>query len=94
MNSPPTRLTLFVAGRASHSRKAVNSLRALCKEHFGRADAFDVVDVYEHPDLALKEEVFLTPALIINTGETRQMIIGNLSDPEPVARLLSEGPPP
>jgi circadian clock protein KaiB len=81
-NVRPTELEplfrLFVAGRSPNSAAALrNILRAL--EALGRGHTdLEVVDVYDHPGIALEFRVMVTPTLLARENP-EQRLIGDLS---------------
>jgi circadian clock protein KaiB len=79
---------LYVAGDTHNSVQARINLRALCETHLpGRYD-IEEIDVLRHPNRALVDGVFITPALIkLAPGGTR-MIVGTLSQTNTVLIAL------
>lgn len=86
-SSAPLRLTFYVAGDGLYSRQALANLDALIAE-LGRTVELDIVDVRLHPEAALAESIFATPALIVATGTSRLRFIGDLSQREKVLQSL------
>lgn len=83
---------LFVAGRLPNSTRAVSNLRAFCETHVPTAYTIDVLDVFEKPDAALAEAVFMTPQLVVQSGSGKHVLIGDLSDTARLAQLLAVEP--
>jgi circadian clock protein KaiB len=82
---------LFVAGEESHSKMAVNNLRKICDSHLKDRCKIEIVDVFKSFDLALKNRVFLTPALIKVSPGPRITVFGNLRDMSEVLKTLQFG---
>jgi circadian clock protein KaiB len=55
---------LFVAGNESHSKAARDNLKELCESHFKDRYEIQIIDVFKSYNMALKNGIFLTPALI------------------------------
>jgi len=82
-------LTLFVAGMGPRSLRAIENARQLCEMYLkGRCD-FEVVDVYQQPELAKGAQVIAAPTLIKKLPPPLQKFIGDLSDPEPILVRLA-----
>jgi circadian clock protein KaiB len=82
---------LFVAGEESHSKMAVNNLREICDSYLKDRCRIEIVDVYESFDIALENNIFLTPALIRVSPGPRITVFGNLSDTSEVLKALQFG---
>ncbi|MEJ2587779.1 MAG: circadian clock KaiB family protein [Deltaproteobacteria bacterium] len=82
---------LFVAGREPHSKMAEANLRALCESFMPAACDIEIVDVLKSHEEALKNHIFLTPALIRISPKPSVTIYGDLSDTEKVMDILQWG---
>lgn len=81
-------LRLFVAADSPSSRDAQRNLGAALTRAGLAADAFILVDVFEHPEMALEAGVIVTPMLEIVRGRQRQLVAGRLSsESELISRL-------
>ena len=81
-------LRLYVNGRtrnAARARKALDELRA---RHLPPDADVEVVDLQEHPDVAERERLLATPALVRVEPAPVRRIIGDLSDMEQVLLAL------
>jgi circadian clock protein KaiB len=77
-------LRLYVTGMTPRSTEAVASIKAICDEHLqGRYD-LEVIDIYQHPQLAKDEQIIAVPTLIKKLPAPLRRFIGNLSDQERV----------
>lgn len=78
-------LRLYVAGAAPSSTRAVEALRAICDEHLRDRYELEVVDVYQQPLLALRDQIMTVPTLVKCSPAPMRRLVGPLSDK---ARLL------
>lgn len=77
-------LRLYVTGMTPRSTEAFTAIKALCEEHLkGRYD-LEVIDIYQHPQLAQDEQIIAVPTLIRELPAPLRRLIGNLSDRERV----------
>lgn len=78
-HQPCYRFRLYVAGSTPNSAQARANLGALCRKHlFGRYK-IEIVDVTRHPDRALIDGIYMTPALLKLAPSPVRMIVGTLS---------------
>jgi circadian clock protein KaiB len=73
-------LRLFMAGSGANSQKALANLRSLCQEHLQGRYTIETVDVIHDFESAVKENILVTPALILVAPLPRVVVLGNLSD--------------
>jgi len=87
-------LRLFVTGTTPRSARAIQNIRAICEEKLqGRYD-LEVIDIYQHPELAKPEQVVVTPTLVKKLPEPVRKLIGDLSNYERVLAGLDIVPQP
>ena len=85
-------LRLFMAGNGQNSQKALANLRRLCQEHLNGRCTIETVDVVKDFQAAVRDNILVTPALILVSPRPRVMILGNLSDsPKVLAALRLSG---
>jgi len=82
------RFRLYVAGDATNSTQAIANLNALCREHLPKRHEIEVVDVFRHPERALHDGIFMTPALVKLSPSPVRNIIGALSNVDTVLLAL------
>ncbi len=82
-------LTLFVAGMTPRSLRAIENAKQLCEQYLKDRCTFEVVDVYQQPELAKDSQVIAAPTLVKKLPPPLQKFIGNLSDPEPILVRLA-----
>ena len=81
-------LRLFVAGNGTNSKQALVNLRRLCREHLNGHCTIETVDVVKDFEAAIRNNILVTPALILVAPRPKVMILGNLSDPQKVLAAL------
>ena len=73
-------LRLFVAGATARSRQAVLCVRKLCVAELKDNFSLDVIDIYQQPHLARKNQIVATPTLIKDLPRPVRRFIGNLAN--------------
>ena len=73
-------LRLFVVGDGPNSKQAVSNLRSLCQEHLKGRHSIEIIDVVKCYAAAVKDNILITPALVLVAPLPRVTILGNLSD--------------
>src|SRR3954470_14560306 len=81
-------LRLFVVGQGPNSKLALDNLRCLCQEHLDGRHTIETVDVTKDFAAATKENILITPALVLVTPRPRVVVLGNLSDQSKVLFAL------
>ena len=81
-------LRLFVAGNESNSSQARENLVRLCEEHIKGRYTIDTVDVLENASVAFKNNVLVTPTLILIKPLPKVTVFGNLHDTRQVVAAL------
>ena len=77
-------LRLYVTGMTARSTEAFAAIKAICDEHLrGRYD-LEVIDIYQHPQLAKDEQIVAVPTLVKKLPAPLRRFIGNLSNEERV----------
>ena len=86
-------LRLFMAGNGPNSRQALANLRCLCREHLKGRCTIETIDVVKNFGAAVRDNILITPALVLVAPRPRVVVLGNLSDRRKVllALRLSEG---
>ena len=73
-------LRLFVAGATIRSHQAILHVRELCATELKDLCVLHVIDIYQQPGLARKNQIVATPTLIIDFPPPLRRFIGNLAD--------------
>jgi circadian clock protein KaiB len=77
-------LRLYVVGMTARSTAAVASIKSICEQHLqGRYD-LEVIDIYQHPELAKEKQIVAVPTLVKELPDPLRRLIGDLSDRERV----------
>lgn len=86
-------LRLYLVGNGPNSRQALSNLRRICGAHLKDRHTIELVDVVKHFAAAARDNILITPALILVAPLPRVVILGNLSDSKKVllALRLPEG---
>jgi len=79
---------LFVAGNESNSTQARRNLARLCEDHLKGRYEIEIVDVLKDAATALKNNVLVTPTLILIEPHLSVTVLGNLSDTGEVLAAL------
>lgn len=87
--APKFKFRLYVAGDAQNSALAIANLTAFCKQYLADQSAVEIVNVFQEPDRALEDKIFMTPTLMkLAPAPAPQKIVGTLSQPEPILLTL------
>ena len=85
-------LRLFTAGNGQNSQKALANLRSLCQGHLNGRCTIETVDVVKDFQAAVRDNILVTPALILVAPRPQVTVLGNLSDlPKVLAALRLSG---
>jgi circadian clock protein KaiB len=79
---------LFVAGNESNSSQARGNLTRLCEEHIKGRYKIDTLDVLKDATAAYKNNVLVTPTLILIKPLPKVTVLGNLNDTRQVLAAL------
>ena len=66
------------------STEAFATIKAICEEHLHGRYELEIVDIYEHPELAKEEQIVAVPTLVKKLPLPLRRLIGNLSAQERV----------
>jgi circadian clock protein KaiB len=81
-------LRLFVAGNEANSALARAALEKICVDYLAGNCRVDIVDVLQDYEPALRENILVTPALVVQQAGVRSVIFGNLTDMDKVLAVL------
>ena len=93
MKAAPSRLAtfklrLYVAGDAQNSVQAVANLSAFCRTYLADRHEMEVINVFQAPERALADGIFMTPALIKLAPLPIRRVVGTLSQTQPLLHAL------
>jgi circadian clock protein KaiB len=77
-----------VAGNEPNSAQARGNLARICEEHLKGRYKIETVDVLKDAAAAHRENVLVTPTLILITSQPKVTVLGNLSDTRQVLAAL------
>jgi circadian clock protein KaiB len=83
------KLRLYVTGGSPRSAKAVANVRAICDEHLAGRYDLEVIDLYQHPELAREEQVMAAPTLVRELPEPIRRVVGDMSNEDRVLYSLN-----
>ena len=86
-------LRLYIAGRTKHSVRALENLRRICEEYLEGRYKLEVIDIYQHPEMVLPENIVAIPTLIKKLPPPLQRLVGDMSNTEKVLVGLDVVPP-
>ena len=73
-------LRLYVTGTTRRSMRAIKTTREICDTYLKGSHELEVVDLYECPEAAAREQIIAIPTLVkVLPGPSRR-ILGDLSD--------------
>ena len=76
---------LYVGGMTPNSLRAIDNFRRLCAGHLAGRHQLEVVDIYQHPNLAKENQIISAPTLVMESPLPSRRFIGDLSNTQ---RLL------
>ena len=77
-------LRLYITGMTPRSTAAFASIKALCEERLEGRYELEVIDIYEHPQLAIDEQIIAVPTLVKLLPAPLRRLVGDLSNQERV----------
>lgn len=81
-------LRLFVTGASPNSSRAISNLKAICETHLMGNYNLEIIDVYQQPLIAEREQIIALPMLIKRAPGMERRLIGDMSDVNKVLRGL------
>jgi circadian clock protein KaiB len=77
-------LRLYVTGMSPKSINAIENIRKICEENLKGRYELEVIDVYQQPDYAKKEQIIAAPTLIKKLPLPLRKFIGDMSNKEKI----------
>jgi circadian clock protein KaiB len=87
-------LRLYVTGMTPRSSEAIATLKKVCETHLAGQYDLDVIDIYQQPELARREQIIAAPTLVRELPLPLRRFIGNLADLDRVLVGLDLQPAP
>lgn len=87
-------LRLYVTGSTSRSTRAIEATRQICDTHLKGRHELEVIDLYQHPEVAAREQIIAAPTLVRQLPAPLRRVIGDLSDRQRALASLGLGVAP
>ncbi len=81
-------LKLFITGASPNSARAIANLKTICDKHLGTKYDLEIIDVYQQPFIAKKEQVVALPMLIKYFPLPVKRLFGDMSNVKNVLKGL------
>jgi len=81
-------LRLYLSGLSPKSLQAIKNVKNICDEHLAGWCELEVVDIYQQPDRAVRDQVVAAPMLVKRLPLPLRRLIGTLSNTSDVLRKL------
>ena len=79
---------LFITGASPNSVRAINNIKQLCEKHLAGRYDLQIIDVYQQPSIAEKEQIIALPLMIRKYPLPERRLIGDMSETEKILRML------
>lgn len=73
-------LRLYITGMTPRSTEAFATIKALCEQRLQGRYELEVVDIYQHPQLAVDEQIIAVPTLVKLLPAPLRRLVGDLSN--------------
>ena len=77
-------LRLYVTGMTPKSINAIENIRKICEENLKGRYELEVIDIYQQPEYAKKENILAAPTLIKKLPLPLRRFIGDMSNEEKI----------
>lgn len=77
-------LRLYVTGMTPKSINAIQNIRKICEENLKGRYELEVIDIYQQPQLAKKEDILAAPTLIKKLPLPLRKFIGDMSNKDKI----------
>lgn len=81
-------LRLFVTGASPNSTRAISNLKNICEEYLKDQYELEIIDVYQQPLIAEREQLIALPLLIKKAPGMERRLIGDMSNKPKVLKGL------
>jgi circadian clock protein KaiB len=75
-------LKLYVTGRTPRSMHALSTLQRICATRLEGLYTIDLIDVKERPEMAIANNILMTPTVIKERPLPERRVVGDLSHEE------------
>jgi circadian clock protein KaiB len=73
-------LRLYVTGTRRRSLLALENIKRICEQHLRDCYELEVIDLYQQPALAAREQIIVSPTLVKRLPLPPRRVIGDMSD--------------
>ncbi len=77
-------LRLYVTGMTPKSINAIENIRKICEENLKGRYELEVIDIYQQPEHAKKEQIIAAPTLIKKLPLPLRKFIGDMSNKDKI----------
>ncbi len=77
-------LRLFITGTTPRSEEAIRNIKKICEQELKGRYELEIIDIYQQPELAKKEQILAAPTLIRKLPLPLRKLVGDMSDKERV----------
>ena len=77
-------LRLYVTGMTPKAQVAIRNIKKICEEELKGRYELEVIDIYQQPELAKREQIIAAPTLIRTLPLPLRRLVGDMSDKEKV----------
>lgn len=85
---PVFQLRLFITGASPNSSRAISNLKDICETHLKDKYDLEIIDVYQQPLIAEREQIIALPLLIKKSPGIERRLIGDMSNTGKVLKGL------
>ena len=85
-------LRLYITGITYRSSQAIENIRRICETYLQGSYQLEIIDIYQNPELAQKEQIIAAPTLIKQLPLPLRKLVGDLSNEERVLAGLNLQP--
>jgi len=85
-------LHLYVTGMTPRALEAIRNIKRICEEDLKGRYELKVIDVYQQPELAKKEQLIAAPTLVRKLPLPLRRLVGDMSDKDRVVVGLNITP--
>ena len=71
---------LYITGMLPNSVRAIRNLKSICEHYLKDRYELEIIDIYQQPSLAIKEDIIAVPVLIKKLPLPVVRMIGDLSN--------------
>ena len=87
-------LRLYITGLTPRSTQAILNIKKICEENLAGRYQLEIIDVYQQPALAKREQIIAAPTLIKHLPQPLRRFIGDMSQTDKLLIGLDLQPAP